>query len=319
MLFKITAASKANLTFIYLLLALVAVLFLANQSFLVTGIASGHWLATASFTAFITCIQPAIYLITLCADPQLVDGSLYSRSGDLGAFQGHHIPWCRRRALPYENKVYAGTAPIALVCLTFMWLSLAVGISVRLRFAKPVRLGLKFPRFTFLGVMLSSLLVFPWLIIRLWQDRMALLNGEAQTESFIRVLLSDYSFLLFFSLVSCSLLSSLNFRRSVAMKRLYSFIFVGFVLALTFVAGSKGGILIIFNLMIIYAISYQKTQPGGNVFVPTVTFVGLLAPQPPFHLELPSRQGYRKCRNRCRFVHWGVNGFIMADHSDNPR
>lgn len=106
---------------------------------------------------------------------------------------------------------------------------------------------------------------------------MALLKGEAQTESLMRVLLFDYSFLLFFSLVACSLLSSLNRRRSVAIKRLYSFIFGGFVLALAFIAGSKSVILIIFNLMIKCAISYQKTQPRGNVFVPAVTFVGLLA------------------------------------------
>ena len=71
-------------------------------------------------------------------------------------------------ALPYENEVYAGTVPIALVCLTFMWLSLVVGILVRLRFVKPVRLGFKLPRFTFLGVMLPSLVVFPWLVVRLW-------------------------------------------------------------------------------------------------------------------------------------------------------
>lgn len=71
-------------------------------------------------------------------------------------------------ALPYDNEVYAGTVPIALVCLTFMWLSLVVGILVRLRFVKPVRLGFKLPRFTFLGVMLPSLVVFPWLVVRLW-------------------------------------------------------------------------------------------------------------------------------------------------------
>ena len=106
---------------------------------------------------------------------------------------------------------------------------------------------------------------------------MAFLNGEAQTESLRRVLLFDYSFLLFFSLVACSLLSSLNRRRSVAIKRLYSFVFVGFVLALTFIAGSKSVILMIFNLMTRCAISYQKTQPRGNVFVSAVTFVGLLA------------------------------------------
>ena len=178
--------------------------------------------------------------------------------------------------IPYQGDEYFSSIPYAIIFLTILWVCLALAVKCRpkirrkLYFANP-----KKPRS--LGLFAVFVVVWSLVIAYLHMSTRLAIIGDGKVNPYIlSMIFSSSSFLFLFSLLVCNAVHARTNRASQFLKFLFFIVFCFSVLSLTIGAASKGGILIIFNIMVIFTISYQKKLPDGLVLMPSLVFIGFL-------------------------------------------
>ena len=195
-------------------------------------------------------------------------------------------------SIPFTQSDYQKSLPYGFLYLSLFWFALWLGIISANRKRQKINQE-NFSSIKLMPVLLMGVIV----LIVTWIDNQNFANvrliGSEQVTSFIALIFLDHAYLILAGLL---LFFKLNEKKRIVNSRkitmLMFVIFAGFT-ATQSIYGSKGAILVVFMLVVLFPFSFFREDPHAQVSIPSPKYlvVIVLLSVPLFYLALIQRMG----------------------------